>query len=71
MRPAGESQRRDLVPNLLPYGQSSQAIFGFPATGTAAPLLRVGGSLCVLFATLLLMFRVCTVRGPVRAAAGS
>ncbi len=70
VRPATESLAREQVPNLLPYGQSSRAIFGFPATATAAPLLRIGGSLFLLVATLLLLYRVCTIRGPTHAAAG-
>jgi Ca-activated chloride channel family protein len=54
VRPAGSALTREQVPNLLPYGQSMNAIFGFPATATdAAALLRRG--LLTLLAGLLLL----------------
>ena len=54
-RPAGDPLSSKQVPNLLPYDQSMNAIFGFPATATAAPLLRLTGVICLISALLLLM----------------
>jgi len=54
VRPAGDPLASEQVANLLPYGQSANAIFGFPATATAAPLLRLVGIASVLAALLLL-----------------
>jgi Ca-activated chloride channel family protein len=54
VRPAGEPLAQEQVPNLLPYGQSMGAIFGFPATATNAALLQRRG-LLLLFAALLLL----------------
>jgi Ca-activated chloride channel family protein len=53
VRPMSQDLEQEQVPNLLPYGQSQQAIFGFPATATNAPLQRLVGIAC-LFAALLL-----------------
>ena len=53
-RPAGDPLSSEQVPNLLPYGQSMNAIFGFPATATSAPWLRQTGIVCLLAALLLL-----------------
>lgn len=61
-RPAGRQLGREQVPNLLPYGQSHEAIFGFPATATVAPAMRLTGLGCVLVATLLLFVRVWTLK---------
>jgi Ca-activated chloride channel family protein len=52
-RPAGEPLSSEQVPNLLPYGQSMNAIFGFPATATGASGLRVMGAAWLLSALLL------------------
>jgi Ca-activated chloride channel family protein len=54
VRPAGDPLAREQVPNLLPYGQSMNAIFGFPATATNAAVLQRRG-LVLLFAALLLL----------------
>ena len=54
VRPVDKSLNSEQVPNLLPYGQSMNAILGFPATATAAPLLRLIGMLSLLMALLLL-----------------
>ncbi|MGB5737841.1 MAG: hypothetical protein WBM54_00720, partial [Woeseia sp.] len=67
VRPVAEDLASDQVPNLLPYGQSHRAIFGFPATATFGPLQRLLGALCMLLATLLLFLRVWNVRSPGRA----
>ena len=56
-RPAGEGLNSENVPNLLPFGQSANAIFGFPATATNAPLLRVTGALTLLLGFVLLFNR--------------
>lgn len=53
VRPASDALVRDQVPNLMPYGQSSNAIFGFPATATSGPALRFTGLLCILLALAL------------------
>ena len=69
VRPAGEDLEREQVPNLMPYGQSGQAIFGFPATATAGPALRFTGGLLMIAAVLLMLFRVCNLPGGRRAPA--
>ena len=53
-RPAGDALLSEQVPNLMPYGQSMNAIFGFPATATNAPMLRMTGAACLLLALLLI-----------------
>jgi Ca-activated chloride channel family protein len=55
VRPAGDPLSSEQVPNLMPYGQSTNAIFGFPATATNAPALRVMGAAWLLSALLLLV----------------
>ena len=54
VRPAGDPLSREQVPNLLPYGQSMDAIFGFPATATNAAQLQARGISLILTALLLL-----------------
>jgi Ca-activated chloride channel family protein len=54
VRPAGSELTSEQVANLMPYGQSGAAIFGFPATATNAEILRLTG-LAALLAALLLM----------------
>ena len=54
-RPAGEGLESDQVANLVPYGQSTNAIFGFPATATGAPMLRITGIAWLSMAALLFM----------------
>jgi Ca-activated chloride channel family protein len=53
-RPAGDPLLSEQVPNLMPYGQSGAAIFGFPATATNAPAMRLTGLAALLAALLLL-----------------
>ena len=53
-RAAGDPLAREQVPNLLPYGQSMNAIFGFPATATDAAVLQRRGTMLLLAALLLL-----------------
>ena len=53
-RPAGDPLNKEQVPNLLPYGQSMGAIFGFPATATKAAILQARGIALILAALLLL-----------------
>jgi Ca-activated chloride channel family protein len=53
VRPAGDDLSSEQVPNLMPHGQSTNAIFGFPATATNAPMLRMIGGAYVLTALLL------------------
>ncbi len=54
VRPAGDPLSSEQVPNLMPYGQSTNAIFGFPATATDAPALRIMGAAWLLSAVLFL-----------------
>ena len=53
VRPAGDPLHSEQVPNLMPYGQSANMIFGFPATATNAPALRLAGIVSLLAALLL------------------
>jgi Ca-activated chloride channel family protein len=55
VRPAGEGLTSEQVPNLLPYGQSAEAIFGFPATATPAALYRWQGLAMMLAGLLVLL----------------
>ena len=54
VRPAGDALSSEQVANLMPYGQSTNAIFGFPATATNAPALRIMGAAWLLSAILFL-----------------
>lgn len=53
-RPAASPLLNEQVPSLMPYGQSAAAIFGFPATATNAPAMRLTGLAALLAALLLL-----------------
>jgi Ca-activated chloride channel homolog len=66
VRPADANLNKEQVPNLLPYGQSQQAIFGFPATATVAPIMRFSGALLLLLASLMCLYRICTMKVPGR-----
>jgi len=69
VRPAGEALTPEQIANLLPYGQSTSAIFGFPATATNSRLLLLCGIITVLLA--LALSRATSWRGsraPVREA---
>jgi Ca-activated chloride channel family protein len=52
-RHPGDPLLKEQVPNLLPHGQSMNAIFGLPATATPAALLMLRGITFVLGALLL------------------
>ena len=54
VRPAGDALQREQVGNLMPFGQSGSAIFGFPATATNAANLQMTGLLALLAALILL-----------------
>jgi Ca-activated chloride channel family protein len=56
-RPQSSGLDSELVPNLLPYGQSQQAIFGFPATATGWSRQVAVGVLLLLVALLLVAGR--------------
>jgi len=58
VRPTSEVAGKDQVPNLLPHGQSQQAILGFAATATSAPLSRVLGALFLMLAMFLWLGRI-------------
>ncbi len=53
-RPVGDPLASEQLANRMPYGQSTNAIFGFPATATDAPMQRLIG-LALLFAATLLV----------------
>ena len=54
-RPENSQLSKEQVPNLLPYGQSMNAIFGFPATATDAGVYRMNGMLLLSGALFLLL----------------
>jgi Ca-activated chloride channel family protein len=54
-RPSNDPLVSEQIPNLMPYGQSTNAIFGFPATATNGRTLRLIGSMSLLTALLLMM----------------
>jgi len=54
VRLAGDPLTQEQVPNLMAHGQSSRAIFGFPATASNGPALRKEGLLTLLAAMLIL-----------------
>ena len=54
VRLAGDPLIQEQVPNVMAHGQSSRAIFGFPATATNGPGLRKEGLLTLLAAMLIL-----------------
>ncbi|MGH8223549.1 MAG: marine proteobacterial sortase target protein [Woeseiaceae bacterium] len=56
-RPRGAGLDSEQVPKLLPYGQSHDAIFGFPATATGAALHRLIGAVCLCIGLLFLATR--------------
>jgi len=56
VRPTGSLLTNEQVPSLLPYGQSTAAIFGFTATATGAGVYRMNGVLLMLFAWLLFIY---------------
>jgi len=55
VRPAGAGLNSEQVPNLLPYGQSQNAIFGFPATATDGALYRLNGIILTAIGLILLI----------------
>ncbi|MDJ0747936.1 MAG: marine proteobacterial sortase target protein [Woeseiaceae bacterium] len=55
VRPATDPLASEQVANLLPHGQSMNAIFGFPATATGAPARRIMGAAWLLSAVLFLV----------------
>jgi Ca-activated chloride channel family protein len=55
-RPATDSLAQEQVPNLLPYGQTHNAIFGFPATATPAGIYRMNGILLMVIGWLLFFY---------------
>jgi Ca-activated chloride channel family protein len=57
VRPGNDPLNSEQVPNLMPYGQSTNAIFGFSATATNAPALRRIGLMVLLSALLVLMLQ--------------
>ena len=64
VRLEGSALDNEQVPNLLPYGQSARAIFGFPSTATGwSTRLAIGGGILLLVATLLLFGKVAVARG--------
>jgi Ca-activated chloride channel family protein len=68
VRPESESLESEQVPNLLPYGQDHNAIFGFPATATGWPAHVATGLILLLLAALLMLGRHRSSYSHVRAA---
>jgi Ca-activated chloride channel family protein len=68
VRPESESLESEQVPNLLPYGQDHNAIFGFPATATGWPAHVATGLVLLLLAALLMLGRHRSSYSHVRAA---
>ena len=58
VRPENSRLTKEQVPNLLPYGQSVNAIFGFPATATNAGAYRMNGMLLLISGLFLLLIIV-------------
>jgi Ca-activated chloride channel homolog len=58
VRPSFEAMGKDQVPNLLPHGQSQQAILGFAATATSAPLSRMLGAFFLVLAMFVWLSRI-------------
>jgi Ca-activated chloride channel family protein len=54
-RPVADSLRKDHVPNLMAYGQNTNAIFGFPATATNAQQMQLIGLGSILAAMLMML----------------
>jgi Ca-activated chloride channel family protein len=50
----GTHLKSEQVPNLLPYGQSTEAIFGFPATALGVGAYLANGTALIVLALLLL-----------------
>jgi Ca-activated chloride channel family protein len=57
VRPESTALDSEQVPNLLPYGQDLQAIFGFPATATGWSTQLASGLILLLVAAVLLVGR--------------
>jgi len=57
VRPQASALEREQVPNLLPYGQSQEAIFGFPATAAGWGRDLAAGILLLLLALLMVVVR--------------
>ena len=58
VRPMSEMLGKNQVPNLLPHGQSQQAILGFAATATSAPLSRMLGAFFLILAMFVWLGRI-------------
>lgn len=56
VRPDSAALTKEQVPNVLPYGQSHRAIFGFPATATGWQAQAAAGTVLILLALLLAAF---------------
>jgi len=57
-RPQDLALTGEQVPNLMAHGQSQAAIFGFPATATTAPALRLQGMLWLIAGLALLLLTI-------------
>ena len=55
VRAANDPMRKDQLPNLVAYGQNTNAIFAFPATATNATQMQLIGFGCFLSALMLMM----------------
>jgi len=54
LRESTDPLKSEQLANLMPYGQSGSAIFGFPATATSAAAMRHTGLILLIAALLLL-----------------
>jgi Ca-activated chloride channel family protein len=54
-RPQHAGLSKEQLASLLPHGQVHEAIFGFPAGATAAPLHQLAGVVCLLAALFFLL----------------
>jgi Ca-activated chloride channel family protein len=69
VRPSTSALNQEQVPNLLPYGQSNLALFGFTATATNAGVYRLSGLALIVFAIFLML--ILSLQGRDRVAAYS
>jgi Ca-activated chloride channel homolog len=70
VRPQSSALEREQVPNLLPYAQSQEAIFGFPATASGWGRDLLTGILLLLLAALMVVVRFRSFTGALRERVG-
>src|SRR5690606_23825514 len=70
VRPQSSALKREQVPNRLPYGQSQEAIFGFPATASGWGRELLTGILLLLLAASMVVVRFRSFTGSLRERVG-